>query len=153
MVSDVVISINPSSVSIEPKIAQVVIKTTGIAGPPGASGSGTLFSRFAATDLGGHRAVRIGADNLAYYADQALLANASVVGITDSAVSSGGAVTIRSEGEVSEPSWAWEPGAIYLGSNGQLTQTAPTTGVLVEVGVAAGPTKMCVSPRIIARIS
>jgi hypothetical protein len=49
---------------------------------------------------------------------------------------------------IDEPSWNWEPqGLLFLGSNGLLTQTAPTSGMLFCLGFAVTETRAFIRPR------
>jgi hypothetical protein len=77
------------------------------------------------------RAVTSDGNGDAVYASNNTLANAQVIGITETAASSGAAVAIRTSGLMTDPSWSWSKGTIYLGTNGQLTQTAPSGGAFV----------------------
>jgi hypothetical protein len=77
------------------------------------------------------RAVTSDSNGDAVYASNDTLANAQVIGITETAASSGAAVAIRTSGLMTDPSWSWSKGTIYLGTNGQLTQTAPSGGAFV----------------------
>ena len=77
------------------------------------------------------RAVTSDSNGDAVYASNDTLANAQVIGITETAASSGAAVAIRTSGLMSDANWAWTKGTIYLGTNGQLTQTAPSGGAFV----------------------
>lgn len=81
----------------------------------------------------------------AVYASNDTLANAQVIGITETAASSGAAVAIRTSGLMTDPSWSWTKGPVYLGTNGALTQTAPSGGaIVVQVGKAMTATKLLV---------
>jgi hypothetical protein len=77
------------------------------------------------------RAVTSDANGDAVYASNDTLANAQVIGITETAASSAASVAIRTSGLMTDPSWSWSKGTIYLGTNGQLTQTAPSGGAFV----------------------
>jgi hypothetical protein len=77
------------------------------------------------------RAVTSDANGDAVYASNDTLANAQVIGITETAASSGAAVAIRTSGLMTDSNWNWTKGTIYLGTNGQLTQTAPSGGSFV----------------------
>lgn len=69
-----------------------------------------------------------------------------LMGLTLNAASPGGTVEIRSDGEVTEPSWTWTPDQpVYLGTNGLLTQTVPNAGTayfLQKVGFAVAATRL-----------
>lgn len=125
----------------------VTIGDRGPPGPPGLPGAALIptESAFAGEDLGGHRAVYVDTDGLLYYASSADDDTAWVLGITTGAVVTGAPATVRSFGSLSEPSWSWVPGLpIYLSTNGLLTQVAPTSGILVELGVATAADKVVV---------
>jgi hypothetical protein len=77
------------------------------------------------------RAVTSDANGDAVYASNDTLANAQVIGITETAASSGASVAIRTSGLMTDSNWNWTKGTIYLGTNGQLTQTAPSGGAFV----------------------
>jgi hypothetical protein len=117
----------------------------GIKGDTGQDGSSlaATFTRIAGETLGGHRLVWIN-NNQAFYASADEVSAELVSGITTGAVSSGALATIQSSGEIEEPSWSWAEGVVYLGLNGQLTQTPPTTHVNTEIGVALAATKLLV---------
>ena len=97
----------------------------------------------AATALGGHRAVRATSVG-AVYADAYTLGVSALLGITIHAALVGTPVTIRASGELNEPSWAWVDGPVYLGAQGQLTQTPPIAAAVVEIGVAVTTTTLLV---------
>lgn len=101
-------------------------------GPQGPAGS-VGYTGVAGEDLSGQRVVTA-RDGLLYYADQA--SDVDIAGITTGAALAGESVTLVPMGKVTEPSWAWTKGAVYLGTNGHLTQEAPMTGYLVRLGWA-----------------
>lgn len=150
------------TIEIIENINKVVISTGGIQGIPGqgvpAGGmTGQILAKKSTTNydtewiessiylvklsdtvLSGHRAVSLDSNDKAVYADKDTSIN--VVGIT---LNSGTEVTIQQSGEITEPSWNWIPSqSIYLGSNGMLTQTAPTSGYLIELGKSITNIKM-----------
>jgi hypothetical protein len=92
----------------------------------------------AAQALGGHRVVRITALDEVDYASSSNVSHANTaIGITTGAASGGANTSVRMSGVLEEVSWSWAPGEpVFLGVDGVLTQTAPTTGFVCEVGVA-----------------
>lgn len=110
-------------------------------------------TRTAGAALGGHRAVYIGADNLAYYANPDPTAR-FCIGVTTGAAALGAPATIQCDGEMTEGSWSWSASeVIWLASDGILTQTVPTSGHAFQVGVPMGPTRIRIEPQLIAKIS
>jgi hypothetical protein len=71
-----------------------------------------------------------------------------IIGITSNAAASGAAVTVLTVGTLTEGGWSWVPGPIYCAaSGGALTQTAPSTGAVVQVATAISATKIQVGIR------
>lgn len=92
-------------------------------------------------DIGGHRVVTVDGD----YADSTILGHAYIIaGITTGATSNGAVMQVRYSGEIIEDTWNWTEGLVFLGTNGLLTQTAPTTGFMVVIGVAKNKTTLLV---------
>jgi hypothetical protein len=98
----------------------------------------------ASVALSGQRAVSLnGAGGVVYFNP----AQPDVVGVTTGAVSIGQPVSVQIQDVLDEPSWSWTPGLpVYAGTNGVLSQTPPSSGYLVVVGVALTPTKMRIEP-------
>ncbi|MBE9178586.1 hypothetical protein IQ268_08445 [Oculatella sp. LEGE 06141] len=117
----------------------------------GLPGRGTTNSRaletepiIAAVALSALRMVAIDSNGNLIYADSSNLAQMfSVVGLVRSAVEAGAAVPVLVEGLFSDAAWNWIPGLpIFLGINGTLTQTPPTSGFLLMVGMVISPTQI-----------
>jgi len=67
------------------------------------------------------------------------------VGISLNAAATGETVNIATSGRVDEPSWSWPVGKpIFLGTDGALVVTPPTTGYLLRVGISLAPTALLV---------
>ena len=66
-----------------------------------------------------------------------------VYGITLQAITSGATGTAQTSGIVENNTWAWVPkGVIFLGANGELTQSIPAAGFALALGYALTETKM-----------
>lgn len=117
-----------------------VIRSTTVVNSSG--GDSVVLS--AATAIGGQRAVAVDSGGNAIHADAETATD--VVGVSVGAVSSpGDPVTVRTLGELEDPAWGWTPGGIvYLGSGGVLTQTPPSSGFVVPIARAIGPTKIVI---------
>ena len=103
------------------------------------------MSLVAAANISALRAITTDANGEAIYASNDTLANAQVVGIATTSATTGGTVRVVMNGTVTDASWNWTKGTVYLGSNGNLTQTAPTGGaILVHVGRAITPTTLLI---------
>lgn len=106
-------------------------------------------SGVAAIALSGHRAVTPQANGQLTYASNDNAAHVAVpLWITSGAASVGASVEVLLTGLMIEPSWSWTPGGpVYLGTNGQLTQTPPTAPgavFIAQVGTATSPTSLFV---------
>ena len=103
----------------------------------------------AGANLSGHRMVLLDASRNAIYADNATGTHAAqVLGMTKGAATLGTQVEVLRNVEVLEPTWSWiHGGAIYLGANGLLTQTPPTSPAVFSlcVGFATASNRMFVS--------
>lgn len=99
----------------------------------------------AGVSLSALRAVTTNSSGEAIYASNNTLGNAQVVGITMGAASSGAQVGVKTFGPLSDASWNWTKGPVFLGTNGALTQTAPSGGaIIVQVGRALTATQLFV---------
>lgn len=125
----------PVTVVADTSPVVVQVGAQGVPGPPGGDGS-TDIQKIAGEALGGHRAVVLNGSGQAIYADRSTPSHAhKMLGITTGAASSGASVTIRTRGEITEGSWAWTLDLpIFLGTSGQLTQTAPASGFVARIG-------------------
>lgn len=70
------------------------------------------------------------------------------VGISEAAAAaSGDPVNIRTAGVMVDAAWSWTTGeAIFLGVDGALSHTAPTSGFLLRVGTALSATSIFIRP-------
>lgn len=110
-------------------------------GPPGPQGIpgpvGSQFSVTAAVPLGGHRVIALNADRKGVYADQADVLATTVVGFSASAAVVGDGVMLVQSGPLEYPAGGLTPEQpVFLGSDGLITQTPPSSGWLLRVGTA-----------------
>lgn len=119
----------------------------------GVTASGEIiFSVTAGEAISGHRAIVIKSDGLAWLADQATDDALIVAGVSLTAATAGNTVTFKAGGKITEPSWNWTSVPIWLEGQGMLSQTAPSSGLLVKLGTPLGPQSMRVAAQIVARI-
>lgn len=64
------------------------------------------------------------------------------LGITISSAALGREVVVKRSGTIDDASWNWDPGLVYLGADGMLTQTPPTTGWELVVGNSPSPQRL-----------
>lgn len=99
----------------------------------------------ASTSISALRCITTDSSGLAKYATPDTLANAVVIGVSTTSGNAGDTITIKTSGQITDASWSWTKGAIYLGANGALTQTAPTGGsIVVHVAKAITATKIII---------
>ena len=131
--------------------APVYIGQRGVDGADGAPGvaGGVVVLCTAGEALGGHRVVVLNAAAEAVYASNAVPEHLhKVLGLTTGAVILGAEATVQTGGEMIEPTWAWTLDApIFLGENGLLTQTEPTTGFSLVVAFPVTATKIFIKLR------
>lgn len=99
----------------------------------------------AGASLSALRCITTNGSGEAIYATPDSLSNAVVIGISTTAANTGENITIKTSGQITDASWNWTKGAIYLGANGSLTQTAPTGGsIVVHVAKAITATTLII---------
>lgn len=125
----------------------VTIPLTGPPGPPGPPGepNGQLqLTVTAAAALSGHRAVTPLPDGTVDYASNTDPAHTHApIWITLGAIGAGEQGPVLAYGSLTEPSWSWVPGPLYLGAGGLITQTPPTAPAavfLASIGAAISTT-------------
>lgn len=123
---------------------QLVLKPKQKASPGVITPGEDITTVVAGQTLGGHRAIYV-IGNQAFYADYQSPFAVLTLGIITHAATEGEEVAVLTDGEITEPSWNWTPeSVIYLGNNGMLTQVPPTTGALVELGIAVSAQRLFV---------
>ena len=133
-----IVEVKKKTVVIEPQYEQIIIETAsqGPRGPMGLQGPAGNAEIVLCTEinLGGNRAVTV-KDGCAIYADCTL--NLPAIGITTHAAIPGDEVKILQLGKMQITMAGFTPNAtIYLGVNGILTLTPPTSGFSQIVGKA-----------------
>lgn len=82
------------------------------------------------------------------YASSANISHAfRYAGVMPNGYSQGDIAIAYRLGEIVDVVWSWTRGGpVFLGTNGFLTQTAPSTGFLLIVGIPANATKLILNP-------
>ncbi len=121
----------------------IILLDQGPSGPPGA---GSALQRRSAEALSGQRVVKDVGGGLCDYASPSQPADAALVlGLTTTAAPSGEIVQVQCQGDMTDGAWSWTPDLpLFVGPQGQLTQTPPTSGWLMRVGVAVSPTAIVI---------
>lgn len=136
--------------AVEP-ITQAVVNGAG-QGPPGPAGpqglqgtNASVFSASAGVTISAQTAVAL-INGVVVPAQNTVLEQfGNVVGVSQNGGVPGTLINIQQSGEISLSSWAWTLNKpVYVGPNGPLTQTAPTSGFLQIVGIPITPTSLSI---------
>lgn len=105
-----------------------------------------IIVRNAGEDIIGHSAVVIIADEV-YTADVTDETHLNkIVGIAINSANDGGEVKIQTNGIMTENSWTFSDGAVFVGLNGVLTQSIPSEALFVyQIGSAINETEINIS--------
>lgn len=105
-------------------------------------GGGTLAQRTSAGALSALRVVYESSGTVATL-DPVSGPVDQLLGINVTAASEAGVtVSVQRDGTIDNNGWAWTQGLVFLGADGTLTQTPPTTGWEVVVGFAPSATRL-----------
>ena len=99
----------------------------------------------AGQQLFGQRVVRIDNGKAYLFDSDEIGYIGEAVGITTGSASIQSAVTIQTMGVMSEPSWSFTPGRVWVGKSGILTQTPPVAGIQQAIGRAIDATVLSIS--------
>lgn len=67
----------------------------------------------------------------------------NIMGMSVSSGSEGSTIFIQTGGTILNGNWSWnENSPLWLGNNGDITQTPPETGFLMQIGIALSPSKI-----------
>lgn len=136
---------------------QSLVTTLGIPGPQGAKGDAgdaiVTQTHDAGENLSGHRAIRV-SSGLAYLCNGSESAQAGrCIGISTGAVIVGDAVTVQTVGVMTEPSWSWSEGPVYVGVSGVLTQSLTGLAYIHQIGMALSATSIDINSQLPILIS
>lgn len=85
----------------------------------------------AAESISALRAITTDGSGKAVYATNATAPGSVVIGISTTSGSTGANINIQTAGTLTDASWNWSKGLVWLGTNGTLTQTVPTSGAYI----------------------
>ena len=143
---DVLLTETTQILSVAEEVTQILsVAEQGPPGPPGPAGpsGATTFVRQSAGALSAMRIVWEDEAGVVFALDSADDGHIDLLcGITLTATSDAGPVTVQRTGAVDDSAWDWTPGRVYLGANGAPTQSPPTTGFDVLIGTAVSPTRI-----------
>ncbi|HEY3434246.1 MAG TPA: hypothetical protein VGK41_01200 [Solirubrobacterales bacterium] len=116
----------------------------GLPGPPGPVGppGDAAITRPAAETISALRVVYEGADGVALLDPTQEAHVLALLGLSITGGSAGDDITILRGSAHDDAGWNWNPGLVFAGPNGTLTQTPPTSGWEIVVGYAPSPTRL-----------
>lgn len=128
-----------------PEVHAVTVGEQGPAGRPGIPGpaGGVAVERLAGAPLSALRVVWEGASGDVYTLDyRDAGAVFQLLGVTLTAAGTGQAINVQRSGVLDDSAWSWQPGPIWLGVDGALTQVPPADGFCVLCGSAVSATRI-----------
>jgi hypothetical protein len=121
----------------------VLMPPSGPQGPPG----GHVISISSANSLEPHRAVQI-YNGVALYCDGGNIYDAGLaVGLTTCGCDFADRSIIQLLGTHIEDTWTWQPGPVYVGIAGQLTQSVAGLAFVQQIATAIAPDRIIIDPR------
>lgn len=127
-----------------PEVHAVTVGEQGPAGRPGEPGpaGGSAFQRTAGETLSALRVVyELAGQVFALDAGDAEHIDL-LLGVTLTAAEHAAPINVQRSGAMSDAAWSWQPGRIWLGADGSLTQIPPVDGFAVLIGAAVSATRI-----------
>lgn len=120
-------------------VIQSVVNNTSI------NGNTSFINITPSVPVGGHRII-VGLSTGYELADNTNLDHfGKVLGITTSATNGVNSTNLITGNYLTEQSWSFALGNIFVGTNGMLTQTVPTVGFIQQIATAISPTEIIVN--------
>lgn len=144
---DVILLGQPFVLVVEPAAPVAMVVAAGTQGPPGRQGApgpagGSAFLRDAGETLSALRVVYELAGQV-FVLDAGDAAHIDLLlGVTLTAAETGASINVQRSGAIDDASWSWQPGRVWLGAAGALTQTPPVDGFAVLIGAAVSATRI-----------
>lgn len=135
----------PTPVEVTVATTQVSVGgAMGMQGPPGESDGATITAT-ASVPMHGDRVAAV-RNGWAYHPEPTDPTHGDeVVGVTTHSASAGAPIVIRTAGKARAAEWSFQPGPVFVGPAGTLTQT-PGPGWLGQIGRATDTDELIVDP-------
>ena len=144
---DVIVAGQPFVLVHQPVAPPAVVVAAGRQGPPGLQGApgpagGSAFQRLAGETLSALRVV-YEQNGQVFTLDAGDGEHIDLLlGVTLTAAEQGATINVQRSGAIDDAGWNWQPGRIWLGAEGALTQTPPVDGFAVLLGAAVSATRI-----------
>jgi TRAP-type uncharacterized transport system substrate-binding protein len=144
---DVIVLGQPFVLVREPAVPPAIVVAAGTQGPAGRQGApgpagGSAFQRLAGETLSALRVVyELAGQVFALDAGDAEHIDL-LLGVTLTAADTGADINVQRSGVLDDAGWSWQPGRVWLGASGALTQTPPADGFAVLIGSAVSATRI-----------
>jgi len=116
----------------------------GPAGPSGTPGTSLVVTKIAGETISAGKAVYLDTATVVKLADHSILARQKCIGVAKTAATVGNTIEVITDGIFQDAIFSGfainEP--VWVGLSGVLTQTPPTSGVLLETGYYLGENKI-----------
>lgn len=122
-----VINVRQDAVSVDVKSVDVTLDI--ISGGIVPANIDTVLE--AAQSISALRAITTDGNSNAVYATNTTASGSVVIGISTTSGNTGANINIQTAGTLTDASWNWSKGLVWLGTNGTLTQTVPTSGAYI----------------------
>lgn len=105
----------------------------------------TTISLIAAENVSPYRALIIDAAGKVWHADKDSITDRDrVIGINKNATGINDLTELQTTGAITNQSWSFNPGPVFVNTAGTLTQVEPTSGYVVKMGIALSATKLLI---------
>lgn len=137
--------------SIDPTSSVVATGLQGPTGPQGPKGdtgdpgTGSTVDIQLPTNsvISGWKVIRASNLGFAEYASSDQPSHAdTILGISTHSVTDNSLVNVRCSGYMTDNAWSWAPGKLYLGLNGNITQSLPGSGLIQQIGNVLSPNEI-----------
>ena len=97
--------------------------------------------------ISGFKVIRVDSSGFAKYAsNDDITHNDKVIGVSTQSITDNTPVLVRTEGFMDDAGWTFTPGdPIYVGLNGSITQTVPSSGFILNLGQALTATRILIN--------
>lgn len=110
---------------------------------PAAPGDSVVFQIVSVGPLSAVRVLAVGSSGVELADKDTLTQQDKILGLTITSSSiAGEAVDVLGEGYSVDPTYGFTAGPLWLGNAGVITQVKPTSGMLVQLGVAISATEI-----------